>query len=80
MAERTHVSWMRWYREEKEKAEARARYWKLHEQGKTEQAQKDMARLAIIRQQREEAAKRREAEKQAKEEEAKRKLEMRRAH
>lgn len=43
-------------REEIEKQKARARYQKLHEQGKTAQARADLARLAIIRQQREDAA------------------------
>ncbi|RUS16444.1 casein kinase substrate phospho protein PP28-domain-containing protein [Endogone sp. FLAS-F59071] len=60
-------------REEKEKEEAKARYWKLHVAGKTEQAQSDLARLAVIRKQREEAAKQREAEKAAREEAAKKK-------
>ncbi|KAF9824664.1 hypothetical protein SFRURICE_004121 [Spodoptera frugiperda] len=55
-------------REEIEKQRAAAAYQKLHAEGKTEQARADLARLAIIRQQREEAAKRREAEKKAKEE------------
>lgn len=41
---------------------AQAHYQKLHAEGKTEQARADLARLAIIRQQREEAKKRREAE------------------
>lgn len=35
----------------------------LHAKGKTAQARADLARLAIVKQQREEAAKRREAEK-----------------
>ncbi|GAQ84538.1 hypothetical protein KFL_001930160 [Klebsormidium nitens] len=54
-------------REELEKQRAKERYWKLHEQGKTEEARKDLERLAIIRQQREEAAKKREEEKAARE-------------
>ncbi len=49
--------------EAKRKKEA---YMKLHLAGKTDQAKSDMARLAEIRKQREEAAKRREAELQAK--------------
>ncbi|XP_075973579.1 28 kDa heat- and acid-stable phosphoprotein-like [Anticarsia gemmatalis] len=53
-------------REEIERQRAAAAYQKLHAEGKTEQARADLARLAIIRQQREEAAKRREAEKKAK--------------
>ncbi|VVD00832.1 28 kDa heat- and acid-stable phosphoprotein [Leptidea sinapis] len=55
-------------REEIEKQRAAAAYQKAHAEGKTDQARADLARLAIIRQQREEAAKRREAEKKAKEE------------
>ncbi|CAB3224215.1 unnamed protein product [Arctia plantaginis] len=53
-------------REEIERQRAAAAYQKLHAEGKTDQARADLARLAIIRQQREEAAKRREAEKKAK--------------
>ena len=49
-------------REEVEKQKAEASYRKKHMAGKTEEAQRDLARLAIIRQQREEAAKKREAE------------------
>lgn len=47
-------------REELEKQEAQVRYQKLHAEGKTEQAQRDLARLAIIRKQREEAARKKE--------------------
>ncbi|BFZ03874.1 hypothetical protein BsWGS_06913 [Bradybaena similaris] len=54
-------------REELEKQEARRRYQALHLAGKTEEAQADLARLAIIRKQREEAAKKREEERLAKE-------------
>ncbi|XP_031132221.1 28 kDa heat- and acid-stable phosphoprotein-like [Ipomoea triloba] len=54
-------------REEIEKQQAHERYMKLQEQGKTEQARKDLERLAMIRQQRAEAAKKREEEKSAKE-------------
>ena len=36
--------------------------YQLHEQGKTEQAQKDLARLAIIRKEREEAAAKKKAQ------------------
>lgn len=43
-------------REELKKQKARAHYQKLHEQGKTAQARADLARLAIIRQQRADAA------------------------
>ena len=46
-----------------EKQRAKAHYQKLHAAGKTEEAQADLARLAIIRKQREEAAKKREEEK-----------------
>ncbi|XP_060521726.1 28 kDa heat- and acid-stable phosphoprotein-like isoform X2 [Cylas formicarius] len=54
-------------REEIEKQKAHAHYQKLHAEGKTDQARADLARLAIIRQQREEAKKRREAEQKEKE-------------
>ncbi|KAK8300390.1 hypothetical protein V6Z12_D05G386100 [Gossypium hirsutum] len=54
-------------REEIEKQKAHERYMKLQEQGKTEQARKDLERLALIRQQRAEAAKKREEEKTARE-------------
>ncbi|XP_043535438.1 pdgfa associated protein 1a [Chiloscyllium plagiosum] len=54
-------------REEIEKQQARERYMKLHLEGKTEQARADLARLAIIRKQREDAAKKRESEKKGKE-------------
>ncbi|XP_019450448.1 PREDICTED: 28 kDa heat- and acid-stable phosphoprotein-like isoform X2 [Lupinus angustifolius] len=58
-------------REELEKQKAHERYMRLQEQGKTEQAKKDLERLALIRQQRVEASKKREAEKAAKEEKKK---------
>ncbi|KAM1123534.1 hypothetical protein ACFX13_004994 [Malus domestica] len=54
-------------REELEKQRARERYMRLQEQGKTEQARKDLERLALIREQRAEAAEKREEEKAAKE-------------
>ncbi|KAF3788413.1 heat- and acid-stable phosphoprotein [Nymphaea thermarum] len=54
-------------REEIEKQKAHERYMRLQEQGKTEQARKDLERLQLIRQQRAEAAKKREEEKAAKE-------------
>ncbi|XP_020098098.1 28 kDa heat- and acid-stable phosphoprotein-like isoform X2 [Ananas comosus] len=54
-------------REEIEKQKARERYMRLQEQGKTEQARKDLERLALIRRQRAEAAKKRDEEKAAKE-------------
>lgn len=46
-----------------EKQKARQRYEKLHAAGKTSEAKSDLARLSLIRQQREEAAAKREAEK-----------------
>lgn len=58
-------------REELEKQRAREHYNKLHAQGKTDQAKADLARLAIIRKQREDAAARREMEKKMKEDEEK---------
>jgi len=56
-------------REEIERQKKQANYQKLHAQGKTEQAKADLARLAIIKQQREEAAHQRDLKK--KEQEAK---------
>lgn len=50
------------HREEIEKQQAKLRYQKLHAEGKTAEAKSDLARLAIIKKEREEAAKRREAE------------------
>lgn len=47
-------------REEIEKQKSKERYMKLHLEGKTEQARADLARLAIIKKQREEAAKKRD--------------------
>lgn len=47
-------------REEIEKQKSKERYMKLHMEGKTEQARADLARLAIIKKQREDAAKKRE--------------------
>lgn len=54
-------------REEIEKQRAQAHYQKLHAEGKTDQARADLARLAIIKQNRAEAAAKREAEKKEKE-------------
>ncbi|XP_020782958.2 pdgfa associated protein 1b [Boleophthalmus pectinirostris] len=54
-------------REEIEKQKAKERYMKMHLAGKTDQAKADLARLAIIRKQREEAARKKEQEKKAKE-------------
>ncbi|KAE8580006.1 hypothetical protein XENTR_v10024267 [Xenopus tropicalis] len=53
-------------REEIEKQKAKERYMKMHLAGKTDQAKADLARLAIIRKQREEAAKKKEEEKKFK--------------
>ena len=50
------------YREEIARQRSAASYRKLHEAGKTEEAQRDLARLAIIRQKREEAARKKETE------------------
>lgn len=53
-------------REEIERQRSQAHYQKLHAEGKTEQARADLARLAIIKQHRAEAAARREQEKKGK--------------
>lgn len=55
-------------REQIEKQKARLRYEKLHAAGKTNEAKADLARLALVRQQRAEAAAKREAEKKASDE------------
>jgi hypothetical protein len=49
-------------REALEAAAAKERYWKLQEAGKTDQAKADLARLQVIRREREEKAKMRKAE------------------
>ncbi|MCL7026256.1 hypothetical protein MKW94_019834, partial [Papaver nudicaule] len=54
-------------REEIEKQKSHERWMKMQEQGKTESSKKDLERLELIRQQRAEAAKKREEEKAAKE-------------
>ncbi|MCE2055568.1 hypothetical protein HAX54_042887 [Datura stramonium] len=54
-------------REEIEKQQAHERYMRLQNKEKAEQARKGLERLALIRQQRAEAAKKREEEKAAKE-------------
>ncbi|XP_022185405.2 28 kDa heat- and acid-stable phosphoprotein [Nilaparvata lugens] len=54
-------------REELDRQRATQHYQKLHAEGKTDEARADLARLAIIKQQREEAAKQRDLEKQRKE-------------
>ncbi|KAJ3219536.1 heat- and acid-stable phosphoprotein [Dinochytrium kinnereticum] len=51
-------------REEVEKERAKAAFWKAQMEGKTDQARNDLARLAIIKKQREDAARKR-AEEQA---------------
>jgi len=53
-------------REAIEKVKAKERYQKLHAEGKTEEARKDLARLAIIRKEREEAAAKRAADNEQK--------------
>ncbi|XP_049614132.1 pdgfa associated protein 1a [Syngnathus scovelli] len=47
-------------REEIEKQKSKERYMKLHLEGKTDQAKADLARLAIIKKQREDAARKRD--------------------
>ncbi|KAJ8345171.1 hypothetical protein SKAU_G00293640 [Synaphobranchus kaupii] len=54
-------------REEIEKQKAKERYMKMHLAGKTDQAKADLARLAIIKKQREDAARKKEEERKAKE-------------
>lgn len=49
-------------REALEAAAAKERYWKLQEAGKTDQARADLARLALIRKEREEKAKQRQVQ------------------
>ncbi|MGH0143909.1 UNVERIFIED_CONTAM: hypothetical protein FKN15_001334 [Acipenser sinensis] len=49
--------------EEIEKQQAKERYMKLHLEGKTDQARADLARLALIKKQREEAARKRDDQK-----------------
>lgn len=57
-------------REAVQAQQARERYLKLHAEGKTDEARADLARLAIIREQREAERARKEAEKEEKEEQA----------
>jgi hypothetical protein len=64
-------------REALEAAAAKERYWKLQEAGKTDQAKADLARLAKIRQEREEKARARKAEIEEKKKEAEAKAEAR---
>ncbi|KAL1861816.1 hypothetical protein Daus18300_008632 [Diaporthe australafricana] len=58
-------------REALEAAQAQARYRKLHEEGKTDQAKADLERLAAIREKREADKARKEAERQEREEQEK---------
>ena len=53
-------------REEIQRQQDQLAYQRRHEAGLTEEARKDMARLAIVRQQREEAARKKEAERKGK--------------
>lgn len=62
-------------REELEKQKAKATYARLHAAGKTEDARADLARLALIKKQREEAARKREDERLKRDAEAKAKAE-----
>ncbi|KAG0247402.1 heat- and acid-stable phosphoprotein [Mortierella polycephala] len=62
----TPIEMSRKEREAAEKEAAKQRYWKLHQEGKTDEAKADMARLTIVRKQREEAAARRLADAKAK--------------
>jgi hypothetical protein len=48
--------------EQKEKLEAKERYWKLHQQGLTVEAKQDLQRLAQIRADREASQAKRKAE------------------
>jgi len=57
-------------REEIQKQKARAHHEKMHAAGKTEQARADLARLAIIRKQREEQARKKAEEKRLADEKA----------
>lgn len=50
-------------REEVERQQKEAHYRKMHEKGLTDEARRDLARLAIIKKQREEAAQKRMLEK-----------------
>merc|ERR1712226_1093860 len=66
-AEKSKPQLTRREKEEIDKQKAKAHYQKLHAAGKTEEARADLARLAIIRKQREDAAKKREEDQKAKE-------------
>merc|ERR1711881_457750 len=66
-------------REAIEKEQARLRYEKLHAEGKTDEARADLARLALVRKQREEAAKKKLEDQKDKESKAKSAEEARKA-
>ncbi|KII90130.1 hypothetical protein PLICRDRAFT_40331 [Plicaturopsis crispa FD-325 SS-3] len=53
-------------KEQKDKQDAKDRYWKLHLAGKTDEAKSDLSRLAKIRAEREAAQAKRKAEAEAK--------------
>lgn len=61
-------------REEIEKQRAKERYDKLHAAGKTDQAKADLARLALIREKREQEAAKRREENRVREEDSKKKM------
>lgn len=52
-----------YHREEIERQQKESHYRKMHEKGLTDEAQRDLARLALVRKQREEAAQKRQLEK-----------------
>lgn len=56
--------------------QARERYQKLHAEGKTDEAKSDLARLAVIREQREAERQRKLAEKEEKDEQARERAEI----
>ncbi|RDW87180.1 PDGFA associated 1 family protein [Aspergillus mulundensis] len=64
-------------REALEAQQARERYMKLHAEGKTDEARADLARLAIVKERREQERLRKEAEKEEKAELAKQRAEER---
>jgi hypothetical protein len=63
-------------REALQAQQARERYQKLHAEGKTDEAKSDLARLALIREQREAERQRKLAEKEEKDEQAKERAEI----
>ncbi|CAG8941949.1 unnamed protein product [Penicillium salamii] len=63
-------------REAVQAQQARERYQKLHAEGKTDEAKSDLARLAVIREQREAERQRKLAEKEEKDEQAKERAEI----